>query len=97
MGAKADGEASGAVSPGAHWGVVETCWRNLGLRGQEAVSLEVVDGRGALQGPPKVLRDASAQITEPRLKSEANALAALSARPPHRPSLRPPAARVCSP
>ena len=46
----------------------------------EAVSLEgVVDGRGALQGPPKVMRDASARLTEPRLKSEANALAALSA------------------
>ena len=48
--------------------------------GQEAVSLEVmVDGRGALQVPPKVLRDASARLTEPRLKSEAGALAALSA------------------
>ena len=38
-----------------------------------------MDGRGALQGPPKVLRDASARLTEPRLKSEAGALAALSA------------------
>ena len=57
-GAEADGEASGAVSTGTLWGVVEPCWRNLGFRGQEAVSLEVVvDGRGALQGPPKVVRD----------------------------------------
>ena len=60
--------------------MVEPCWRNLGFRGQEAVSLEVVvDGRGALQGPPKVVRDITARLTEPRLKSEANALAALSA------------------
>ena len=75
-GAEADGEAAGAVSTGTLWG--EPCWRDL--RGQEAVSLEVVvDGRGALQGPHKVMRDASARLTEPRLKSEANALAALSA------------------
>ena len=79
-GAEADGEAAGAVSTGTLWGVVEPCWRNLGFRGQEAVSLEVVvDWRGALQGPPKVMRDASARLTEPRLKSEANALAALAA------------------
>ena len=77
-GAEADGEASSAVSTGTLWGVVEPCWRDL--RGQEAVSLEVVvDGRGALQGPPKVMRDASARLTEPRLKSEANALAVLAA------------------
>ena len=38
-----------------------------------------VDGRSALQGPPRMLRDASALLTEPRLKSEANALAALAA------------------
>ena len=38
-----------------------------------------VDGRSALQGPPRMLRDASALLTEPRLKSETNALAALSA------------------
>ena len=36
----------------------------------------VVDGRGAPQDPPKVMRDASARLTEPRLKSEANALSA---------------------
>ena len=79
-GAEADGEAAGAVSTGTLWGAIEPCWRNLGLKGQVAVRLEVVvDGRGALQGPPKVLRDASALLTEPRLKSEANALAALAA------------------
>ena len=77
-GAEADGEAEGAVSTGTLRGVVEPCWRDL--QGQEAVRLEVVvDGRGALQGPPKVMRDASARLTEPRLKSEANALSALSA------------------
>ena len=44
------------------------------------VVIEVaVNGRGGLSSPPKVLRSTTALLNEPRLRSEANALAALAA------------------
>lgn len=44
------------------------------------MTIEVsLDGRGRLAGPPQALRPAAAILGDPRLKSEANALAALSA------------------
>lgn len=68
------------ASTGALWGAIEPCWRNLGFHGQVPVVIEVqVDDRGGLRGPPKVIRDGTALLNEPRLKSEANALAALAA------------------
>ncbi len=75
-----DGETSNSASTGALWGAIEPCWRNLGFRGQVAATIEVaVDGKSGLRGPPKVMRGAAALLSEPRLKSEANALAALAA------------------
>jgi hypothetical protein len=45
-----------------------------------AVTIEVsLDATGSLRGPPRVMRDAAALLSDPRLKSEANALMALSA------------------
>lgn len=76
----ADGETADSASTGSLWGAIEPCWANLGFRGQVPVTIDVVlDGRGSLKGPPKVIRNPSARLTEPRLKSEANALAALAA------------------
>lgn len=75
-----DGETSNSVSTGRLWGAIEPCWQNLGFRGQVPVTIDVaLDGRGALRGPPQVVRSATALLSEPRLKSEANALAALAA------------------
>jgi hypothetical protein len=45
-----------------------------------AVTIEVaLDAKGSLRGPPRVMRDATALLSAPRLKSEANALMALTA------------------
>lgn len=75
-----DGTMAGSTSTGALWGVIEPCWRNLGFRGQVPVVIEVtVNGRGALGRPPSVVRSPTALLSEARLKSEANALAALAA------------------
>jgi hypothetical protein len=78
--AAADGDASGGVSTGALWGAMEPCWRNLGFRGQVPVTIEVeLDAGGGLRRPPTVVRTPTARLSEPRLRSEANALAALTA------------------
>lgn len=75
-----DGTTSGTASTGSLWGAIEPCWQNLAFRGQVAVTIDVaLNARGRLQGPPQVVRSASALLSEPRLKSEANALAALAA------------------
>jgi hypothetical protein len=75
-----EGETSGSASTGSLWGAIEPCWQNLGFRGQVPVTIDVaLDGRGALRGPPQVVRSTTALLSEPRLKSEANALAALAA------------------
>lgn len=75
-----EGETSNTASTGALWGAIEPCWRNLGFRGQAPVTIEVTfDGQGGLRGPPRVIRDSAALLNEPRLRSEANALAALAA------------------
>jgi hypothetical protein len=78
--ASADGESSNSASTGTLWGAIEPCWSNLGFRGQIPVTIDVaLDTRGGLKGPPKVIRNASARLDESRLRSEANALAALAA------------------
>jgi hypothetical protein len=75
-----DGETSNAASTGSLWGAVEPCWRNLGFRSQAAVTIEVtLNDKGRLRSPPTVVRGTTALLNEPRLKSEANALAALAA------------------
>jgi len=75
-----DGETSNAASTGALWGAIEPCWRNLGFRGQVPVTIEVaLDGKGGIRRPPTVVRAPTALLSEVRLKSEANALAALAA------------------
>jgi hypothetical protein len=75
-----DGETSNSASTGSLWGAIEPCWRNLGFRGQSAVTIELIlDGKGGFGGPPTVVRNTTALLNEPRLKSEANALAALAA------------------
>lgn len=75
-----EGETSGSAATGSLWGAIEPCWQNLGFRGQVPVTIEVaLDGRGAIRGPPQVIRSTTALLSEPRLKSEANALAALAA------------------
>jgi hypothetical protein len=75
-----DGETTGTASTGALWGAIEPCWRNLGFRGQVPVTIDVpLDSGGKLRGPPSVVRASSALLSEPRLKSEANALAAIAA------------------
>ena len=75
-----DGETSNAASTGALWGAIAPCWRNLNFRGQVEVTIEVsLDAKGSLRGPPRVMREAAALLSDPRLKSEANALMALTA------------------
>lgn len=76
------GEVGGgeAASSGDLWNAIAPCWRKLNYRGQEAVTIEVIlDDRGRLRGPPVVIRKPTALLTERRLRSEANALAALTA------------------
>lgn len=77
---KTDGETTGSASTGELWGRVAPCWRNIGRRNKVAVTLEVsLDTLGRLRTPPKVLRASAEIIDEPRLQSEAGALAALAA------------------
>lgn len=77
----ADGTAAGSESTGgALWGAIEPCWRNLGAGGRVPVVLEIaLNGRGDLRSPPKIVRDPAAVLNEPRLQSEATALAAVAA------------------
>ena len=76
----AEGETADAASTGQLWGVIEPCWRNLGVRGRAPVVLEVaLTHTGDLRTPPHVLRNAAAAIDEPRLQAEAGALAAVAA------------------
>lgn len=78
--ASADVGGGDAASSGDLWNAIAPCWRRLDYRGQEAVTIQVsLDSRGQLRGPPTVIRNAAALLTERRLKSEANALAALEA------------------
>lgn len=75
-----DGETTGSPSTGELWGRVAPCWRNLGRRNKVAVTLEVsLDALGRIRTPPKVVRASAAIVDEPRLQSEAGALAALAA------------------
>jgi hypothetical protein len=76
----ADGDSNRSASTGRLWGAIEPCWRNMGFRGQVPVVVDVaIDGRGGLARPPTVVRSSTALLSEVRLKSEANALAALAA------------------
>jgi hypothetical protein len=75
-----DGPAQGAASTGELWGAIAPCWRNLGFKGQVAVTIDItLDGKGQFRGPPRIVRSSAALLSEPRLKSEANALSALAA------------------
>lgn len=74
-----------ANSTGRLWGAMEPCWRNLSFRGQLPVTLEVdIAQTGRLASPPRVVRSDDALLSEARLRSEANALAALAACLPRR-------------
>ena len=77
--AQTDGQTLGSASSGALWGAIEPCWRRMSVSAQVPVTIEVtLDGRGLVKGTPRVLRSEIALLNEPRLKSEANALAALA-------------------
>jgi len=76
----ADGSARGGASTGALWGAIEPCWRNLDFKGQVPVTIDLtLNGKGGFRGPPRIVRSDAALLSEARLKSESNALAALAA------------------
>jgi hypothetical protein len=73
--------ATGApTSTGTLWGAIEPCWHNLGISTQTPVVIEIsLDALGRVRKPPRVVRSETAMLDDPRLKSEANVLAALAA------------------
>jgi hypothetical protein len=81
-GLKASGR-EGAAQPGAGgglWGLVSPCWDRIGGASRVRVTLEVaLDGRGRISRPPRIIRAGSDAADEPRLRAEAQALAALAA------------------
>lgn len=81
-GLKASGR-EGAAQPGAGgglWGLVSPCWDRIGGTSRVRVTLEVaLDGRGRISKPPRIIRAGSDAADEPRLRAEAQALAALAA------------------
>ncbi len=65
------GHAAGDV-----WGQIQTCWRPEAV---VPVTLEVViDNRGRLTQPPKILRPEKASLDESRLRAEASAVRAVA-------------------
>lgn len=79
------GTASQSLSTGSLWGRIEPCWRKLKASYRVAVSIEVsLNGIGGLSSPPAIVRPNNVPLDERRLKSEADALAALQACMPRR-------------
>jgi hypothetical protein len=73
------GETTGQASTGDLWGRIEPCWRNLATPGERPVTLEVsLNAAGTISRPPQVIRAPDAKLDEPRLRSEARALQALT-------------------
>ncbi len=74
----ADSNALAWTGSGSLWGFLEPCWRKLPGRSAVPVTLEVVlDGRGMIAIPPRIVRPSGAPTNEARLVAEARALAAL--------------------
>lgn len=83
--ASAAGDPSDDVSSGDLWGQVEPCWKRLPQRSMTPVSLEVVlNDRGGLAIPPKIIRAPGAAPDETRLVAEARALTAIAACLPYK-------------
>lgn len=79
------GAATADASAGELWGQVEPCWRRISGGSTVPVTLEVVlDGRGGLAGPPRILRPDGGRPSEQRLLAEARALEAIRACLPYR-------------
>jgi hypothetical protein len=71
-------DAQTSAGAGSLWGFLEPCWRKLPGRSTVPVTLEVVlDSRGMIATPPKIVRPTGAPADEARLVAEARALAAL--------------------
>lgn len=69
-----------SAGSGSLWGLLEPCWKKLPGRSQVPVTLEVIlDSRGMISTPPKIIRPSNAPADEARLVAEARALAALGA------------------
>jgi hypothetical protein len=94
QGAAGDGDASKAsrtgertadLSSGDLWGQIEPCWRALPKASAVPVTLEIeLNSAGNLARPPLLIRPAAAALNDPRLVSEARALAAVAACAPLR-------------
>lgn len=67
------------------WGQVEPCWQRLKQRTTVPVTLDVVlNDKGGLAAPPRIVRPADGRPNEQRLVAEAQALAAIQACLPYR-------------
>ncbi len=81
---KADGPGS-AASSGGLWGQIEPCWRRMPNQSAVPVKLEVLlDDKGMIAKPPRILRPDASVPDERRLIAEARALAAISACLPYK-------------
>lgn len=84
-GVRPDKGAARSGAPGALWGAIEPCWRELPGRSAVPVILEVsLDLGGAMTTPPRILRHRGSVVDERRLQAEARALSALAACLPRR-------------
>ncbi|HEX7761732.1 MAG TPA: hypothetical protein VF459_19655 [Caulobacteraceae bacterium] len=81
---KAEGPGS-APSSGGLWGQIEPCWRRMPNQSAVPVKLEVLlDDKGMIAKPPRILRPDASVPDERRLIAEARALAAISACLPYK-------------
>ncbi|KRA57816.1 hypothetical protein ASD79_16005 [Caulobacter sp. Root655] len=81
----ANSDVKASAGSGSLWGFLEPCWRKLPGRSTVPVTLEVVlDARGMIATPPKIVRPSGAAPDEARLVAEARALAALGGCLPYR-------------
>lgn len=79
------GAQTADLSAGDLWGQIEPCWRALPKTSTVPVTLEIeLNDAGRLARPPVLIRPAAAALNDPRLLSEARALAAVAACAPLR-------------
>jgi len=75
-----NGERQQETASEAIWDQIEPCWRQMPENSTVPVTLEfVLNGRGALAAPPRIIRPMAAALTDQRLVAEARALAAVTA------------------
>ena len=78
--------AAASAAAGALWGVVEPCWKGMGVAPGAIVRLEIdLDSLGRLRSPPKIIRGGDTILGRRQLDAEGAAIQALSSCLPRAP------------